>query len=279
MKRKIITVFATICLSVLAIAANKPTNLTVMSYNIRYGTAKDGTNAWNLRYPASAMMIEDQKPDIMGIQEGLKDQLDYLKDVCKGYDYVGVGREDGKKEGEYSAILYNTKTVSIVKSGNFWLSEDPTKPSIGWDAACNRMATWAIMKDKNTGKKFMVVNTHLDHEGVEARKKGLELISSKISEINSENLPVILTGDFNMTPDSDEIKDLKKVMKDTREVAFVTDKNDTFNDWGKKANWKIIDYIFFSGFDSCSSYQTVTKEYYNRVYISDHFPIKAVFVL
>jgi len=279
MKKSIITLLTVLCLPILAFTAPKPSNLVVMSYNIRVGTAKDGTNAWDMRYPASAMMLDDQKPDVIGIQEGLKNQLDYLTNVCKNYDYIGVGREDGKKEGEYSAILYNTKTVSVVKSGSFWLSENPTKPSLGWDAACNRMATWAIMKEKSTGKKFIFVNTHLDHEGVEARKNGLALITSKIAEINSENLPVLLVGDFNMTPDSAEIKDLKKTMKDTRDVAFVADKADTFNDWGKKANWKTIDYIFFSGFDGCSSYQTVTKEYYNRVYISDHYPIKAVFVL
>ena len=125
-----------------------PTSLKVISYNIRLGTANDGTNSWNLRYPASALMINDQKPDIFGLQEAFDFQKDYLDEACKGYSCVGVGRDDGKAKGEQMAIFYNTKRIKLRKWGTFWLSETPDTPSKGWDAACFRTATWALLKDK-----------------------------------------------------------------------------------------------------------------------------------
>ena len=128
--------------------------ITVMSYNIRYGTAKDGTNSWEFRYPASAMMLDDQKPDVVGLQEALSFQVNYLKEYPGYYKGVGVGREDGKKEGEQMAILYNKKTIKLLKWGTFWLSETPDEPSVGWDASQKRSATWALLKDKESGKKF-----------------------------------------------------------------------------------------------------------------------------
>lgn len=185
----------------------------MISYNIRVGKANDGTNSWQYRYPASAMMIMDQKPDIFGLQEALDFQFKYLEEYCPGYKGIGVGREDGRKEGEIMAIFYNKKTIKLIKWGTFWLSETPEKPSKGWDAACFRSATWALMKDKASGRKFYYVNTHLDHVGWEARKNGLKLIVDRIAEINPENYPMILTGDFNMRIERPEFDDLKKVMR------------------------------------------------------------------
>ena len=141
----------------------KAADLKVISYNIRLGSADDGTNSWKYRYPASAMMIMDQKPDIFGLQEALPAQFDYLKEFCTGYKGVGVGRDDGKRAGEIMAIFYNKKTVKLLKWGTYWLSDTPDVPSKGWDAACFRTATWALLKDKASGKKFFYVNTHLDH--------------------------------------------------------------------------------------------------------------------
>ena len=143
--------------------AGTPDELSVISYNIRNGEAKDGTNSWQYRYPASAMMIMDQMPDIFGVQEAYDYQVRYLDEFCDGYKCVGVGREDGKSKGEHMSIFYNTKTVKLLKWGTYWLSETPDKPSKGWDAACKRTATWALLKDKKNGKKFYYVNTHLDH--------------------------------------------------------------------------------------------------------------------
>ena len=149
------------------LAVNAQVN--IMSFNIRYGTAPDGTNSWRYRAGAVLKMIEDQAPDVIGMQEALNEQVRFLDEFTNGYDWVGVGRDDGRKDGEYMAIFYNKKRISLLKWGTFWLSETPDKPSLGWDAACRRTATWAFMKDKKTGRKFLMVNTHLDHVGEQAR--------------------------------------------------------------------------------------------------------------
>ena len=250
-------------------------NLKVMSYNIRLGSGKDGTNSWALRYTATEEMLKDQKPDVFGVQEALDYQVHYIEDMC-GYESVGVGREDGKKEGEHMSIFWNKKTVSMLKWGTFWLSETPQKPSKGWDAACFRTATWALMKDKKTGKKFYFVNTHLDHEGKEAQKNGLKLIVEKIAEMNPEGLPMVLTGDFNIEPSNPALADLDARMQSTRKIAEKTDDLTTYNGWGKSS--MMIDYIYVSGFSSCTEYQTVTKRYADRKFISDHYPICATLI-
>ena len=250
-------------------------NLKVMSYNIRLGSGKDGTNSWALRYTATEEMLKDQKPDVFGVQEALDYQVHYIEDMC-GYESVGVGREDGKKEGEHMSIFWNKKTVSMLKWGTFWLSETPQKPSKGWAAACFRTATWALMKDKKTGKKFYFVNTHLDHEGKEAQKNGLKLIVEKIAEMNPEGLPMVLTGDFNIEPSNPALADLDARMQSTRKIAQKTDDLTTYNGWGKSS--MMIDYIYVSGFSSCPEYQTVTKRYADRKFISDHYPICATLI-
>ena len=249
--------------------------LKVMSYNIRLGSVNDGTNSWMYRCGATLEMIEDQKPDVLGVQEALADQVKFVEEFTKDYDYVGVGRTDGKSKGEHMAIYWNKKTVKMLKWGTFWLSETPDTPSKGWDAACYRTATWALMKDKRTGKRFYVVNTHLDHEGVEARKNGLKLIVDRIGKINPQGYPMVLTGDFNILPTAPELKDLDACMKSARKVASKTDSHRTYNGWGKEKTDKVIDYIYYSGFASCLEYQTVTKTYSDRKYISDHYPIFA----
>ena len=246
--------------------------LKVMSYNIRLGSANDGTNSWSLRYTATGDMLEDQAPDVFGVQEALDYQVRYINEMC-GYEYVGVGRENGKKEGEHMAIFWNKKSVSMLKWGTFWLSETPQKPSKGWDAACFRTATWALMKDKKTGRKFYFVNTHLDHEGKEAQKNGLKLIVDRIGEINPEGYPMVLTGDFNMKPDDPNLAELDSKMQSTRKIAAVTDNHNTYHGWGRGNG--IIDYIYVSGFSSCPEYQTVVKRYRGRKFVSDHYPVSA----
>lgn len=246
--------------------------LKVMSYNIRLGSADDKTNSWALRYTATGKMLEDQKPDVFGVQEALEYQVRYIKEMC-GYESVGVGRENGKKEGEHMSIFWNKKTVKMLKWGTFWLSETPDKPSMGWDAACFRTATWALMKDKRTGKKFYFVNTHLDHVGKEAQKNGLKLIVDRIAKINLQGYPMVLTGDFNIRPDNANLADLDSMMQSARRIAAKTDSHDTYNGWGKGSG--IIDYIYVSGFSACPEYQTVIKRYEDRKFVSDHYPIFA----
>ena len=164
----------------------------------------------------------------------------------------------------------------MLKWGTFWLSETPEKPSMGWDAACYRTATWALMKDKKTGKKFYFVNTHLDHKGKEAQKNGLKLIVDRIDAINPQGYPMVLTGDFNMTPDNTNLAELDSRMQSVRKIAQKTDNHDTFNGWGKGKG--VIDYIYVSGFSLCPEYQTITKKYADRKFVSDHYPISATLI-
>ena len=251
-------------------------DLKVMSYNIRMGTAKDGTNSWEYRYPATALMLKDQMPDVFGVQEAFNFQIKFIEENFTDYDSFGVGRDNGKSEGEFMSIFWNKKTVKMIKGGTFWLSETPEKPSMGWDAACKRTATWALMKDKKTGKKFYFVNTHLDHKGTEAQKNGLKLIVDRIAEINPDGLPMVLTGDFNIEPKNPALKDLDARMQSARKIAEKTDDHATYNGWGKSST--MIDYIYVSGFSSCPEYQTVTKRYADRKFISDHYPICATLI-
>lgn len=272
MIKKIFMLAAAMIMSLPLLQAQESEGLKVMSYNIRLGSAQDGTNSWALRYTATGKMLEDQKPDVFGVQEALEYQVRYIEEMC-GYESVGVGRENGKKEGEHMSIFWNKKTVSMLKWGTFWLSDTPEKPSKGWDAECFRTATWALMKDKKTGKKFYFVNTHLDHKGTEAQKNGLKLIVDRIAEINPDGLPMVLTGDFNIEPKNPALKDLDACMQSARNIAEKTDDHATYNGWGKSST--MIDYIYVSGFSSCPEYQTVTKRYEDRKFISDHYPIFA----
>lgn len=273
---------AAILLPCLCSAKNpeKDALLTVISYNIRMASANDGTNSWAYRYPATALMIQDQHPDIFGVQEALPSQLNYILDCFDGrrgnlsYKSVGVGREDGKHKGEHMSIFYDSRKIKLLKWGTYWLSDTPDEPSRGWDAACYRTATWALMKDKESGRKFYYVNTHLDHKGAEARRKGLALIVERIASMNAEGYPMILTGDFNVTLENDCLKALDGHMLSARSTAAVSDDKPSFNGWGKK--YKVLDYIYYSGFSECCEFQTIDKNYMDRKFISDHYPIKAV---
>ena len=250
-------------------------DLKVMSYNIRMGTAKDGTNSWEYRYPATALMLKDQMPDVFGVQEAFNFQIKFIEENFKDYDCVGVGRDNGKSEGEHMSIFWNKKNVKMLKWGTFWLSETPEKPSKGWDAKCKRTATWALMKDKKTGKHFYYVNTHLDHRGSEARRQGLNLIVSRIDEINQKGYPMVLTGDFNMKPDDAALTGLEQRMQSARKIAPKTDNHATLNLWGKGKADMVIDYIYVSGFSACTEYHTITEKYGTWKYVSDHYPIYA----
>ena len=254
---------------------NEQKELKVMSYNIRMGIAKDGTNSWEFRCPATIAMLNAQKPDVFGVQEAFEFQIRFIEEYCRDYKSVGVGRDDGKKKGEYMSIFWNKKTVSLLKWGTFWLSETPDKPSKGWDAHCRRTATWALMKDKKTGKKFYFVNTHLDHKGKEAQKNGLKLIVDRIESINPQGYPMVLTGDFNIKPNNPALVDLDARMLSARKIAADTDSHNTFNGWSVKPTDSVIDYIYISGFSSCPQYKTVTEKYAERPFVSDHYPIFA----
>lgn len=244
-----------------------------MSYNIRYGSAEDGPNSWDIRKPATVSMIKDQAPDVMGVQEAFSFQIEYITENCPDYGFVGISRLD-PKDAETPAIFYDRTSVELLDWGNFWLSETPDRVSFGWDAACERNATWALMRHRKSGREFYFVNTHLDHVGKTARAEGLKTVLAKIGEMNGKGLPVVLTGDFNTSADDPSLDVLDGKMHDARYSASgSTDALNTYNGWGNSST--AIDYIFFDGFRKCMAYKTIQKEYDGVEFISDHYPIRA----
>ena len=275
MKRVVLAFLA--ALSCISSIAREPVNVTVMSFNIRDESQNDGSNSWVYRYGAVAYMIEDTTPDVAGFQETSREQLQFFADNFSQYKWVGVGREDGKKVGEYTSIMYNSKKVSLSKSGTFWLSETPDKASAGWgaDHACS--AVWAIVKEKKSGASFFLVNTHIDVDDPEYRAKAIEVILQKIEALNTSNLPVALLGGFNMEDNNPALEPVKAVMQNARAVAFQSDDVRTYHTYGKVS--QKIDHIFIQNFSSCLEFKTVTDRYADRAYVSDHNPIMATLVL
>ena len=154
---------------------DKKTTFTAASYNLRNANSADSLqgDGWGNRCPIIAGLVQFHEFDIFGTQEGLRHQLDSLKTSLPKYDYIGVGRNDGKKEGEHAAIFYRIDKFELLEHGDFWLSETPEKPSVGWDAVLPRICTWGHFKYKETGFEFLFFNLHMDHIGKQAREKAL----------------------------------------------------------------------------------------------------------
>lgn len=172
----------------------------VMSYNIRYGTAPDGENHWDHRRDALISTILAYDPDLLGTQETLAFQRDYLAEKLPGYDVLGVGRDDGEEKGEMMALYYKTSRFERLDGGHFWLSETPeVVGSQSWDAALPRMATWVKLRDKEapSAPPVLFANTHFDHRGAEARLQSAKLLRTRLAELG-EGCSIVLTGDFNV---------------------------------------------------------------------------------
>jgi endonuclease/exonuclease/phosphatase family metal-dependent hydrolase len=176
----------------------KTSDLRIMSINIRCDNDGDKTNdnGWDKRKLFLAKIIQFHDPDLIGFQEVLSNQLDFLKMNLVDYDFVGVGREDGINSGEYEAVFYKKIRFQVLESNHFWLSENTDKPQLGWDAACTRICTWAKFYDQKAVKEVAIFNTHFDHVGKQAVIKSAALLLDKI-DIISGNIPTIITGDFN----------------------------------------------------------------------------------
>jgi len=273
--KKIVSLIVPMCLMAMFSYGQ---NIELMSYNIRLDNPNDGENAWPNRKETFVNQILFYAPDVIGIQEGLEHQVSYLDTNLKTYKYVGVGRADVKETGvgEYSAIFYNTSKYKELKSGTFWLSESPDKPSRGWDASLNRICTFIQLKDKKSDQIFWVFNTHFDHRGVEARKKSSGLIIQKIEAITKEKDPVFLMGDFNLQPDEAPIQFLAKELNDSKSVSKLPSygPTGTFNgfDACKNVN-KRIDYIFTSKSNITVKKYAVIADVDDVKYPSDHFPV------
>lgn len=251
-------------------------NLKVMTYNIRLDVAVDGENDWSHRKEFFTSQIQFYEPDVFGIQEATPNQVIDISNALSQYNHIGIGRE-GVGKGESSNIFYKKERFSISNETTFWLSETPNEISKGWDAACNRVCTFALFEDLKSNKIFWVFNTHLDHIGEVARTKGIELILSKIEAVNIQKLPVIFMGDFNSEPNENRIIALKKIMNDSRELSvekpfgpFGTFNNFQYNEPATKQ----IDYIFLSknSFFYVNKYAVLTDSK-NLRFPSDHFPV------
>ena len=176
--------------------------INVMSFNIRYNNPADGENAWPNRKAYVASLIRFHKADVVGLQEAKFDQLTDLQSLLPEYAWLGVGRDDGKQQGEFAAILYRPDRFNVKRKDNFWLSQTPDQPSEGWDANIKRITTWAEFSDKFSGHDFYLFNSHFDHRGEKARNESARLIHQKLAEIAGPKSAVIVTGDFNAKPDS-----------------------------------------------------------------------------
>jgi len=267
-------------LMVAPLFAQQQAILKVMTWNIRLDTPDDGFNQWQYRKEGLCNEIQKQHPDILGVQEALPNQMKDMSKRLKGYKSIGVGRDDGEKSGEFNALFYNKKELKLVRSGTFWLSETPDiAGSRGWDAACNRIVTWAEFIDKTSGKHFICMNTHLDHMGERARVESAQLILNKINEL-AHQLPVVLTGDFNVSNKQRAYRILtfsenEYVLSDTRERVGAIKNGPDYSFIGFDPTvepTELIDFILATwNFEVISS--TIIDFRTGDRYLSDHLPI------
>lgn len=259
----------------------KKCKMKCVTLNLRYDNRGDGINKWDNRKDMVLQLIKDENPDVVCFQEVLDRQLKDLEGNQSVYKHMGVGRDDGKTLGEYSPIFYKTDKFIKVEDGTFWLSEHPDSVgSVGWDAKFPRIVTWVILKEKKKGKEFIVINTHFDHVGKKARLQSAELIKRWISE-NAHHMPVILTGDLNVTEKKDAYKSLTNEDSPLVDSYKICQKkvgaDYSFHNFGKmlglgKAK---IDYIFVSKDIKVESVIIPYENPINGVFLSDHNPIIA----
>lgn len=262
------------------VAADVDTAFNVATYNLRYDNPGDGANGWPQRRERVKALIRFHGFDVFGTQEGLINQIRDLA-ASGEYAYVGVGRDDGRQAGEHSAIFYRKDRFTLQQHGDFWLSPTPERPSLGWDAqCCKRIASWAQLADARTGKRFYVFSVHFDHQGVVARQESAKLMVRRIREIAGDH-PVICLGDFNSTPDTEQIATMRRALDDARQISETAPYGPvaTFNGF----QWDVvprdrIDYVFVSRQVRVLKYGALSDSA-DRRYPSDHFPVLVRFAV
>src|SRR5687767_9625867 len=256
--------------------------LNVMTFNIRLNIKSDSLNAWPYRKDNAASQVKFHHVHILGVQEALHDQMMDLSQSLHRYKYTGVGRDDGKTKGEYSAIFYDTARLKLIQSSTFWLSLTPEVPgSKSWDAAITRIVTWAKFRDIASKKTWFVFNTHFDHMGKEARKESAKLLKQRVKDIAGAE-PVIIMGDFNSKPSDDPIKILVEAgdpdrFIDTKAISVTPHygPQGTFNAFtSKETDNEPIDFIFIKGKWKVLQHATISQTWGGR-FSSDHFPVFA----
>ncbi|MGC9364260.1 MAG: endonuclease/exonuclease/phosphatase family protein [Fidelibacterota bacterium] len=255
--------------------------IRVMTFNIRLDTPADSLNAWHYRKEMVASTVRFHKADLLGVQEALWNQMQDLATLLPEYDWLGVGRDDGARAGEFMAIFYRKERFQVTDHATFWLSETPEQPGRGWDAACNRVVTWAQFRDRQSRQKFFHFNTHFDHKGSLARLKSAELLLQQIAGI-AQNESVIVTGDFNSTPTSEVYQILTRELTDSKKISQYphhgSDGTFTWFDLQNLFNDQPIDYIFIKNNLKILYHGTLTDTFNGRL-PSDHFPVLAEVIL
>lgn len=254
----------------------KDTPFNLITYNIRMNTPGDGVNAWPLRKEKVAGLLKFHQADIFNVQEALPEQMDDLTALFPDFDHVGVGRDDGKRAGEHMGVFYSKARFEKIADGMFWLNEATDKPGFGWDAVCNRTVTWIKLKDKITKKSFFVFDTHFDHRGVKAREEAAKLILKSIKEINSENLPLILTGDLNLVKSSIPVQSILKELDDAMDKTITPHygPDGTSGGFDVKVLPRKIDFIFINDKVTVLRHGHLSESY-GLFYPSDHLPVLA----
>ena len=260
-------------------------SLYVGSYNIRYQNGDDNLegNGWQQRCPVVCGQLLFEHPDVFGAQEVLHGQLQDMLRLLPGYDYIGVGRDDGAAKGEYAPIFYDSERIRLLDAGHFWLSETPEKPSLGWDAACVRICTWGKFRDCEHRHTFFFFNLHMDHVGTVARREAAKFVVSRIRQM-AGGCQVILTGDFNVDQ-RDEIYTIfttSGLLVDSYEAAKIRfAENGTFNAYHQeRKTGSRIDHVFVSPAFAVERYGILTNTYWQqqgdsvvRRLPSDHYPV------
>ena len=263
--------------------------LRVMSFNIRYDNPGDGPDAWPHRKEAVANMIRDRNVDVAGLQEALKGQIDDLQALLPDYAWLGVGREDGAEQGEFAPIFYRRDRLDTLRQGTFWLSETPDIPgSRSWDAALERIATWAVLRDRRTGEALLAANAHFDHRGAEARTRSAELIVERLgalavarpgeqADTMTSALPVALTGDFNAREGSAPYAVLAGAFSDALYASERPHEGpmSTWNGFEAIAPGARIDYVFVGEDVDVYAHRILPDTLAGGLFPSDHLPVLA----
>ena len=275
---------ASALLLVSGLSAAEPA-IKVMSFNIRYGAANDGDNSWPKRNHLVLETIEMFGPDLLGTQEVLEFQADFLKENLDGYGFHGVGRNDGVSGGEFVPVMYRLDRFELIDSGHFWLSENPDEPgSKSWDTSLTRMCSWVILRDKKgDGRPFAFANAHFDHRGKQARLESAKLIRERAEGIEDE-VPVIIVGDFNNGEDDAPYAALVKGSESGGKPfvdSFRTiypkrgDQEGTMSQWRGNRLGRRIDWVIHSPkFVTLNATINHTNE--DGRYPSDHYPVQAI---
>lgn len=250
-----------------------------MSFNIRYGTADDGANSWPFRRDLVFEVIRSYRPDLLGVQEALRAQLDELGAAVPGYTELGVGRDDGRTAGEYSAILFRQGRFEPLESGTFWFSDTPDVPgSTSWGNRITRIATWARLRDVTTNTPFVVFNLHLDHESQPSRERSAAMLARLVRR---EQEPVVVLGDFNSGETNPAYRLLTDstaspaLLRDTFRALHPRDSIvGTFNGFrGDSAGEKIDHILVTRGWRTEDA--AILRRSADGRYPSDHFPVTA----